>query len=306
MLFRHVCLVTGWAVGVITAHGADSCSGCQWPADGLDIAAGPSLVDLVPTLAMPLPSLVICRLLGVPYDDHAFLQERTAAALRAESSQEEIDRAVEELGDYMDGVVRRKARDPGDDLLGRLIANHVRTGECPLERAADLARLLLVAGHVTTVNMIGLGVLTLLRHPGQLERLRADPRLIGPAVNELLRHLSITATLSRVATQDIEVGGTLVRAGEGVMVLLSSANRDERAFESPDRFDIHRAERGNLAFGWGPHLCLGAALARLELKIVFGAVIRRFPTLRLAVELDDIPFREKVLIYGVHALPVTW
>ncbi|MBC7975169.1 MAG: cytochrome P450 [Myxococcales bacterium] len=276
--------------------------------DGLldRIAAGPSPVDLVPTLAMPLPSLVICHLLGVPYSDHVFLQERTTAALRADSSQAEIDGAVDDLGRYMDGVVRRKARDLGDDLLSRLIADQVQAGGCTLDAAADLARLLLVAGHVTTVNMIGLGILTLLQHPQQMRQLRADPQLVVPAVNELLRHLSITATLSRVATEDLAVGGTMIRAGEGVLVLLSSANRDERAFDAPDEFDIHRAERGNLAFGWGPHICLGASLARLELRVVFDSVLRRFPNLACAVPLDDIPFREKVLIYGVHELPVTW
>ncbi|NEE50547.1 cytochrome P450, partial [Streptomyces sp. SID8455] len=134
----------------------------------------------------------------------------------------------------------------------------------------------------------------------QLQELRADERLIGPAVNELLRHLTITPSLARVATEDVEVGGTLIRAGEGVMILLSSANRDEREFLAPDTFDIHRTERGNLALGWGPHLCLGAALARLELQIVISRTLRRFPSLRLAVDLDSIPFRHKVNIYGVH------
>ncbi|MET8544520.1 cytochrome P450 [Kitasatospora sp. NPDC004799] len=270
------------------------------------IAEGPARSDLVPALAMPLPSLVICHLLGVSYADHVFLQERTADALRATSTPEEIDEAVADLGRYMDGVVRAKIDRPGDDIISRLVTDHVRTAGCTPETAADLARLLLVAGHVTTVNMIGLGILTLLRHPEQLAELRADERLIGPAVNELLRHLTITPSLARVATEDVEVGGTLIRAGDGVMVLLSSANRDEREFVDPDAFDIHRTERGNLAFGWGPHLCLGAALARLELQIVISGVLRRFPSLRLAVDLDSIPFRHKVNIYGVHELPVVW
>jgi cytochrome P450 len=270
------------------------------------IVGGDRSVDLVPALAMPLPSLVICRLLGVSYNDHAYLQERTNAALRADSTAEDIDRAVADLGDYMTDVVHRKAKDPGDDLLGRMIVNHVRTGACSLATAADLARLLLVAGHVTTVNMIGLGMLVLLRHPTQSDHLRSDPRLIVPAVEELLRHLSITATLSRVATQDIDVGGTLIRKGDGVLVLLSSANRDERVYEAPDEFNIHRPRRRNLAFGWGPHICLGMPLARLELQIVFASVMRRLPSLRVAAEIENIPFREKVLIYGVHSLPVTW
>ncbi|MFF3751423.1 cytochrome P450 [Streptomyces sp. NPDC002018] len=271
-----------------------------------DIARGPARSDLLPALAMPLPSLVICHLLGVSYADHVFLQERTADALRATSTAEEIDEAVADLGRYMDRVVQSKLDTPGDDIISRLVTDHVRTGACTPEVAADLARLLLVAGHVTTVNMIGLGILTLLQHPEQLDELRHNERLTGPAVNELLRHLTITPSLARVATQDVEVGGTLIRAGEGVMILLSSANRDEREFHDPATFDIHRKERVNLALGWGPHLCLGAALARLELQIVITRTLRRFPGLRLAVDLDTIPFRHKVNIYGVHELPVVW
>jgi cytochrome P450 len=272
--------------------------------DGM--ATGPQPTDFMRAVAMPLPSLVICHLLGVPADDRDFLTERTAAALQADASQSQIDQAVADLGEYMDDVVRAKARHPGDDLLGRLIRNHVERGQCTLDTAADLARLLLVAGHVTTVNMIGLGMLVLLRHPDQLAKLRRHPDRIERAVEELLRHLSITATLSRVATADIEVGGVLIREGEPVMVLLSSCNRDERAFDRPDALDLFRSAEKNLAFGWGPHLCLGAALARLELGLVLNEVIRRFPSLRVAVPLEEIPFREKVLIYGVHELPVTW
>jgi cytochrome P450 len=270
------------------------------------IVKGPLPVDLVTALARPLPSLVICHILGVPYDDHGFLQDRTTEALRIDAADEEIDRAVDDLGHYMDKVVRQKLEKPGDDLLSRLIAGQVRSGSCSVETAVDLARLLLVAGHVTTVNMIGLGILTLLLHPEQLQQLRREPKLVAAAVEELLRHLSITATLSRVAIEDVEVGGTLIKAGDGVLVLLSSANRDERVYESPDRFDLHRQERGNLAFGWGPHICLGAALARLELKIVIDAVLQRLPNLQLVGTVDELRFREKVLIYGVQSLPVSW
>jgi cytochrome P450/surfactin synthase thioesterase subunit len=270
------------------------------------VVASPGPVDLVPQLAMPLPSLVICHLLGVPYRDHVFLQERTAVALGNSATAEQVDEAIADLGRYMDDVVREKASKPGDDMVSRLVHEQVRTGECTEETASDLARLLLVAGHVTTVNMIGLGILTLLQHPDQLERLREDPALIGSAVNELLRYLSITPTVSRVATEDIEVGGTRIRRGDGVMVLLSSGNRDERAFADPDLFDIGRGERGNLAFGHGPHLCLGAALARLELQIVISTVLRRLPGLRHSISVEEIPFRHGVMIYGVYQLLVDW
>lgn len=266
----------------------------------------PKPVDLVTALARPLPSLVICHLLGVPYEDHVFLQDCTTEALRIDATDRQIDAAVEELGAYMDKVVQRKEVKPGDDLVSRLIAKHVRTGECGIATLSDLARLLLVAGHVTTVNMIGLGVLVLMQNPAQMSEVRSDRSLVVPMVEELLRHLSVTATLSRVATEDIEIGGTLIRAGDGVMLLLSSANRDESVYDSPDAFDIHRQPRSSLAFGCGPHICLGAALARLELRVVMDAVIQRFPNLQLATSLDNIPFRNKVLIYGVQSLPVTW
>lgn len=268
-------------------------------------AEGPP-ADLVRTVAMPLPSLVICRLLGVPLDDHAFLQEQTAIALCKTSSDENVDDAVQALGDYMERIVRAKEADPDDDLLSRLVVDHVRTGTCSHEVAVDLARLLLVAGHVTTVNMIGLGVLTLLLHPEQADALRRSPSLVEGCVEELLRHHSITGAIARVATEDAEIGGQLVRAGDGVLVLLSVANRDPREYLEPDRFDLHRPVRQHLAFGYGPHHCLGSALARLELQVVLGRILARFPQLRLAVPVADVQFRHEMRIYGVHELPVAW
>jgi cytochrome P450 len=277
-------------------------------ADGLldAIIEHGSPVDLVPTLAMPLPSMVICRLLGIPRDDSAYLQERTTAALNSAAGPEAVDRAVEDLGRYMDEVTRQRLAAPGDDMFSRLLVRHVRTGDCSPEVAADLGRLMFVAGHVTTVHMIGLGILTLLRHPHQLAAMRADPGLVAPAVNELLRHLTVVRNLARVATEDVEVAGVLIRAGEGVIVSLSSANRDERRFPDPDQFDIRRADGTHVAFGYGPHLCLGAALARLELRVLLPRVFERLPGLRPAIDLDDLPFRARMTFYGVDELPVAW
>ncbi|MFD3471887.1 cytochrome P450 [Streptomyces sp. NPDC058682] len=263
-------------------------------------------VDLVPSLAMPLPSLVICRILGVPYEDHRFLQDRTATALHMTSTEEEISGAVAELGEYMGGVVRAKIARPEGDLLSRLVVGHIEPGNCTAETAADLARLLLVAGHVTTVNMIGLGILTLLQNPAQLAQLRQDPQLIPAAVEELLRYLSVASAVGRVATEDIHVGEHLVREGEGVMVLLAVANRDDRRYAMANKLDIERGGHGHLAFGYGPHVCIGAALARMELQIAIEAVIRRFPNLRLAVSMDRVAFRHEMRMYGVHELPVEW
>ncbi|BBB01920.1 putative cytochrome P450 [Actinacidiphila reveromycinica] len=272
--------------------------------DGL--AARPAPVDLVRELAMPLPSLVICRLLGVPYDQHEYLQERTAAALSKESTNQQIDQAIDDLGDYLEQIVRGKMDHPTDDLLSRFVVKQVHDGTCTFEDAVDIARLLLVAGHVTTVNMIGLGVLVLLRNPRALAELRAEPRLIPGAVDELLRYLSITGGVARVATEDVEVAGRLIRKGQGVLVLHSVANRDPREFPEPDRFDIHRDAHRHLAFGHGPHLCLGMLLARMEMRVVLGSLMSRFPGLRLAVPEEEIPFRHAMRIYGIHELPVTW
>ncbi|WP_405896614.1 cytochrome P450 [Streptomyces sp. NBC_00727] len=270
------------------------------------IATREQPVDLVKALAMPLPSLVICRLLGVPYDEHEYLQQRTAAALSKESTSRQIDQAIDDLGDYLEKVVRTKMDAPTDDLLSRFVVGQVRSGQCRYEDAVDIARLLLVAGHVTTVNMIGLGVLTLLQHPDQLDELRRDPALIGGAVDELLRYLSITGGVARVATEDVEVAGRLIRAGQGVLVLHSVANRDPREFPDPDRFDIHRDARRHLAFGHGAHLCIGMLLARMEMRVVLSTLLRRYPGLRPAVPADEIPFRHEMRIYGIHELPVLW
>ena len=268
--------------------------------------AGPMPGDLVRSVARPLPAMVICHLLGVSLDHHEYLQERTTEALRLDASEAEVDAAVSDLGDFMRDVVEDKRRTRSDDLLGRLIRNYVETGACDIETAADLARLLLVAGHVTTVNMIGLGILVLLEYPEQRDAVRDNDAAVQPAVEELLRHLSITATLSRVATQDISVGDAVIRAGDGVLVLLSSANRDDAAYEEPDQVDVKRARNAHVAFGWGQHLCLGASLARLELAVVLPEVLRRMPNLTVAAPVKDLAFREKVLIYGVQDLPVSW
>lgn len=276
--------------------------------DGLldEIAASEQPVDLVKALARPLPSLVICRLLGVPFDEHDYLQERTAAALSKESSARQIDQAIDDLGDYLEKVVQGKMTDPTDDLLSRFVVDQVHAGTCAYEDAVDIARLLLVAGHVTTVNMIGLGVLTLLQHPDQLEELRQNPALVGGAVDELLRYLSITGGVARVAAEDVEIAGRQIKAGQGVLVLHSVANRDPREFPDPDRFDIHRDARRHLAFGHGPHLCIGMLLARMEMRVVLTTLLRRFPGLRMAVPVEEIPFRHEMRIYGIHELPVTW
>jgi cytochrome P450 len=263
--------------------------------------------DLVSAFALPVPSLVICELLGVPYAEHAFFQRCSRVLVSSRSTPEEAVAAADELKDYLTRLLDRKAADPKDDLLSRLVTEQAKTmSRCQI---ADMAMLLLVAGHETTANMIGLGTLTLLQHPDQLAELREsdDPKLIAGAVEELLRYLSIVHSgRRRVATEDVEIGGRLIRAGEGVIVATDAGNRDATAFPDPDVLDIHRRARHHVAFGYGVHQCLGQPLARVELQVVYGTLYRRVPTLRQAVPLEEIRFKHDMLVYGVHELPVSW
>jgi cytochrome P450 len=273
-----------------------------------DMLAGPTPVDLVQAFALPVPSLVICELLGVPYADHEFFQANSGISLNRGSTPGQVRAAQQRLIDYLDRLLGEKLAHPGDDLLSQL-AGRVMGAELSRREAAAMGRLLLVAGHETTANMIALGTLALLEHPDQLAELRAtdDPHLIARAVEELLRYLTIVHTgRRRVALEDIEIAGQTIRAGEGVILANEIANRDGSAFADRDRLDLQRDARGHVAFGFGVHQCLGQPLARVELRIVYGTLYRRIPTLRLAADLDDIPFKHDGFIYGVYELPVTW
>jgi cytochrome P450 len=278
--------------------------------DGLidDMLAGPTPVDLVSAFALPVPSLVICELLGVRYADHDFFQANTRILVNDKSTPEQVEMASQRLIDYLEGLVREKLTDPGEDVLSQL-AGRVNAGEISLRQAAAIGRLLLGAGHETTANMIALGTLALLEHPEQLAQLREadDPKQIAAAVEELLRFLTIAQSgRRRVAREDIEIGGQTIRAGEGVILPNDIANRDGTTFSEPDRLDLQRDARGHVAFGFGVHQCLGQPLARVELRVVYGTLYRRIPTLRLAVEFDEIPFKHDAAVYGVYELPVTW
>ncbi|MDX3855194.1 cytochrome P450 [Streptomyces sp. AK02-01A] len=265
-------------------------------------AAGTS-ADLVPEFALPLPSLVICRLLGVPYEDHDYFQHRSRVLLHDDSTPDEIRGALDDLVEYLTRLAKDKEREPDDGIISRLLAR----GELSVKEIAAMGRLLLIAGHETTANMTALSVLALLREPAQLTRLRDDPSLVKGAVEELLRYLTIVHTgLGRVATEDVSVGGHVIRAGEGVLCVLNAANRDEEAFPSGAALDVARDARRHVAFGFGVHQCLGQPLARAELQIALETVVRRLPGLRLAVPFEDVRFRNDMAVYGVHALPVAW
>ncbi len=276
-----------------------------------EILAGPKPVDLVSTLALPVPSLVICELLGVPYADHDFFQANTKVAISRTATPEQRSTSAVELTDYLDALVTAKEREPGDDLLGRLILKYRATEDLPADEAhrltVGMARILLVAGHETTANMISLGVTMLLEKPDQLAELKADPTLTPAAVEEMLRHFSIAdGVTARVVLEDMEIGGVTLRAGEGVIALNGAANHDGEVFANPGEFDIHRGARHHVAFGYGVHQCIGQNLARVELEIVFNTLFARIPDLRLTVPMAELPFKDDAFVYGLYELPVTW
>ncbi|MDH6705696.1 cytochrome P450 [Kitasatospora sp. MAA19] len=264
---------------------------------------GRSSGDLVREFALPLPSLVICLLLGVPYQDHDFFQECGRVLLSREATVEEVRGAQDRLVDYLIKLTDAKRTEPDDGILSRLVAR----GELSTEEIGAMGRLLLVAGHETTANMTALSVLALLQNPDQLAHLRAHPESVAGAVEELLRYLTIVHSgLTRVAAEDVTVGGVRIRAGEGVICMVSAANRDEQQFPGGDGLDLSRDARRHLAFGFGVHQCLGQPLARLELQIALNTILRRLPELRLAVPFEEVRFRGEMLIYGVHELPLAW
>ncbi|WP_258310107.1 cytochrome P450 [Streptomyces sp. CG 926] len=261
--------------------------------------------ELVGSFALPVPSMVICSLLGVPYADHEFFEGQSRRLLRGPEPAD-VEDARRRLDTYLETLIRKKRTDPGDGLLDELIATRLETGETTVEELVDLAVILLIAGHETTANMISLGTFTLLRHPEQLSELREEPSLMSEAVEELMRFLSIADGMLRVATEEIEVGGVTIRPDEGVVFSTSVINRDETVFEEPDSLDWNRPTRHHLAFGFGIHQCLGQNLARAEMEIALGTLFRRLPGLRLAADPDEIPFKPGDTIQGMLELPVAW
>jgi cytochrome P450 len=266
--------------------------------------AGPP-VDLVATFALPIPSLVICELLGVPYEDRGDFQQRSARQLDLSIAIPERLELQRQSRAYMRSLVERSRQQPGEDILGMLVREH--GDELTDDELIGIASLLLLAGHETTSNMLGLGTLALLQHPDQLAAVRDNPDAVGPAVEELLRWLSIVHTaIPRITTTDVEIAGVPIPPGELVFASLPSGNRDPDFIGSPEVLDIARGAPGHLAFGHGVHHCLGAPLARMEMRIAFPALLRRFPSLALAEDFADVPFRSFHFIYGLKSLEVTW
>ncbi|MBV8348742.1 MAG: cytochrome P450 [Mycolicibacterium sp.] len=271
--------------------------------------AGSRPADIVTALALPVPSLVISQLLGVPYEDAEFFQHHANIGLGRYATAEDTGKGAASLSKYLARLVEAKMAEPAEDAVSDL-AERVKAGEIDVREAAQLGTGLLIAGHETTANMIGLGTLALLENPAQLALLRdaEDQKVVANAVEELLRYLSIIQNgQRRIALEDIEIAGAVIRAGEGIIIDLAPANWAPNVFHQPDRLDLQRERPAqNVAFAYGRHQCVGQQLARAELQIVFPTLLRRIPTLRLGVPVEEIPFKHDRLAYGVYELPVTW
>jgi cytochrome P450 len=274
------------------------------------LLAGPTPVDLLAAFALPVPCTVICHLLGVPYEDHEFFSMSAKALINPRATHQEAMVARQGLVDYIDGLLTVKRTIPGEDMLSELANEHVATGNLTQQDATLIGMLMLLGGFDTTLNTIALGVLALTENRDQLAALleMETQEEIEGAVEEILRYTAVPqGGRRRVALEDIEINGLVIRAGEGLILAGDLANRDASVFERPDRLDLRRPAHKHVTFGYGPHQCLGMPLARLELQVAFPTLFRRIPTLRPAVNMNQIEFREPGTgVYGVNELPVTW
>ncbi|MER5441544.1 cytochrome P450 [Streptomyces sp. NPDC002790] len=272
------------------------------------LRAGPS-ADLIELVAQPIPARVICLLLGVPYADHTFFRDAATRALAGHADPADVRTALGELAAYLDALVDEKLRDAdGDDVLTQLTRDLLVPGTIDRPELITIAMTLLVAGFETTGNMIGLGTALFLRHPEQRDLfLAGDEAAQAEAVEETLRYLSVAHHPRQFAvTEDITVGGCPIRAGDGVLISLPSANRDAAAYDDPDVFDVRRQARGHLAFSHGTHQCLGQALARLELQLTFRTLFTRVPTLRAADASRPYDVKANGRVHGLSSFPVAW
>ena len=272
-----------------------------------ELVGQPQPADLVSGIAVPFPSLVMCDLVGSPYEDHTFIIGCAAGRHGLLQSPTEAEQKARELADYFMRLIRHKEQQPGDDLVSRIIDEHVRPGHLSREDFAEIGAMILRAGHDTTTNMIGLGTLILLGHPEQAAAVRDRPEVVPGAVEELLRYISpVQFAPRRVALEDVRMGDVVIRKGDGVFALNPAANRDPAVFADPDTFDVHRDASQHVAFGWGIHQCLGQILARMELQVVLPLLLQRLPNLRVVASDGEIRFKDDMQIYGVHNLPVAW
>lgn len=274
----------------------------------LDAVQPHGRMDLLEDFAYPLPITVIAEMLGIPPEDHGRFREWTNAVFAPPvGNLEAVRRMAVEFHQYLQGFLARRRAEPRDDLTSALIAAEEQGEQLNAGQLMSMLFLLIVAGHETTVNLIGNGIWALLRHPEQLERLRADPSISEPAVEELLRYCGPQRnSTSRFAVEDTEFLGQVIPAGELIVTLLVAANHDADQFPEPERLDLTREPNRHIAFGYGPHFCLGAPLARLEASIAFNILLERLPRLRFAEAPSTLRWRTGMIIHGLERLPVAF
>jgi pimeloyl-[acyl-carrier protein] synthase len=274
----------------------------------LDQIGDPTAFEVMEALARPLPLIVMAELLGVPTADRPRFQGWSRQRIRVleptitAREQQEAAQAADALDAYFLGLIEQRRAEPRDDLISALAAAEAAGDQLSEDELLVMLRLLLVAGNETTTNLIGNGLLALLRHPHQWQLLRSSPGLIPAAVEELVRYDGPVQVDGRTALEDVEIDGRLLRKGQGIVLLIGSANRDPEVFSQPDRLDLTRQGPSHLGFGRGIHHCLGAPLARLESRIVFETLLERFTELRLLAA--DPPFRDNVVLRGLATLPI--
>ncbi|MEV0284880.1 cytochrome P450 [Kribbella sp. NPDC050820] len=277
--------------------------------DDMEKAGAPA--DLVQSLSYPLSNAVICELLGITAAEHEPFRSLANTALTInDSSPEEQMAAHQAMGKFSRDLIAAKRRHPGDDVLSQLIAAYdEEDGRLSEDELVATILAIFIGGYESTVNQFGKGILALFRFPSQLAALRADLDAVPMAVEEMLRFAALDSGFGspRYATEEVQVGDVTIPKGATVLVIRQSADRDEAQFPDPERFDIRREEaRAHNAFGHGPHHCLGAALARLELQIGIGTLLRRFPDLALTMAVEEIPWDYRLTVAGPRTLPVTW
>ncbi|MGW3470924.1 cytochrome P450 [Saccharopolyspora sp. NPDC000995] len=269
-------------------------------------ATGPT-ADYVPAFANAVSTSTVLELAGVPTADLEFFRDVTRISGGRNSSEQEVTDALGNMFRVLGELVDRRTTDPGEDLLSKLVVNHLLTGEADRQEVLSTIGITIIAGRETTTNMIALGTLLLLERPELLAALRADLSRVPDTVEELLRVLSIADSIPlRVATRDMDVSGTRIPAGDGIIALLGAANTDPEVFGAPDEIDLSRAGRHHMAFGYGIHQCIGQNLARLELEIALGTILRRMPDLRLAVPFAELEFKHDAATFGLESMPVAW
>ena len=266
-------------------------------------------MDLIDDYAFPLPIIVIAELLGVPAEDRNKFREWSNAAVSGDTTQEYVEKVLlphmEAFVGYLRAMFEEKRKNPKEDLISALVRAEEAGDKLSEDELLAMVFLLLIAGHETTVNLIGNGTLALLQHPGELQKLKSDPALIKPAVEELLRYDGpVETSTERFAREDVRIGDTVIPKGEMVMVVIAAADHDPERFPEPDELDITRPDNKHLAFGKGIHHCLGAPLARMEGQIALGTLLRRMPNLRLKGSPESLTWRPGLVLRGLKSLPV--